>query len=346
MNRRSRALLVLVAVGAAACEGDRRGAAEAAADLCTTWLAAEVTHQETCRAASASYLERRIAGLPASCALLRRSVLEGRIGFDRASSAACAASLEVTYAGAPCDAPPPAEPERCRAAFRPLVPHGGTCTQPADCLDGWCVFPEGTCPRPGVCVPLGEEYDACDESAPWPARRDSCRAGLDCVWTGEGVSTCRAPPAPVGEGSRCGSGLSCDSGLYCRGSGGGGEPECRPELRLGDPCPDGSGCATGLVCNRYTACARYVGEGASCAEVTAICGSGLFCDDAGGCEAYPVEGEGCSLDRGCLDGFCSSVDSRCHRSGGTGAPCSETEPCDGNTHACVDGVCVPECPGW
>jgi hypothetical protein len=150
----------------------------------------------------------------------------------------------------------------------------------------------------------------------------------------------------VGEGAVCGIDVSCDAGLYCRGYGGLRDPDCQPVLGLGAPCPDGSGCAAGLVCNRFTACARYVGEGASCADVTTVCGTGLFCNGAGVCEAYPGDGETCTLERGCLDGFCSSVDARCHRSGGTGDLCSETAPCDGNTHECLDGVCTPRCPGW
>ncbi len=346
MNRPLMMAIALTALAAGGCNEGASGTAdaEAAFHLCTTWSGAINDRRAACESWSAAYQALRIGELAAGCEHVRRSVSARREHFDSANSEGCLLWLETTFAAAACSSDEPTPPAVCNEVIQPLVPLGGACGENADCIDGRCSFPAGTCigagTGTGTCVRLGAEGDPCAPLGLWPFPGSECGAGLACYWSGS--FTCGVPPIPAGEDSPCGIGTPCGAGLFCdfsdvRFS----SPTCKPIVGLGDPCPSPMACPTGLVCGTQGVCAQYVGERASCTAATTECGAGLFCNGSL-CEALPDIGASCAVSQECVRGYCSSIDSICQPRKANGQ-CANFDECA--SYICSDGFCEPPiCP--
>jgi hypothetical protein len=340
MNRAWIVVIALAALAVGCKESTSANAdAEAASSFCRARFGAVYDRRAACESWSAAYRDLRIGDLEAGCAPVGLSVAAGREHFYSRNGVDCLSWWKTTYASASCSADDPTPPATCDEVIQPAVPLGGECVDDADCIDGWCSRPAGTCG--GSCVALGAEGEPCRPLVIWPDIDGTCRSGLTCNWTGS--FSCGVPPIPAGEGSPCGIGTPCGAGLYCQFSGEPNTPICKPTavVGLGDPCSASNVCPAGLVCGTQRVCAQYAGEGASC-TTPAECGAGLFCNGSI-CEALPDIGASCAVSQLCLRGYCSSLDSVCQPPKANGQPCADFDECE--SYLCTDSFCEPPtCP--
>jgi hypothetical protein len=338
MNRRSMKCAAVAALLAAGCGGGE-SAGDAAASFCSGALAAVFQKEAVCRAWSPASLERALAGLTTGCAGYRGPVDAGRQSFDPVRAATCLQNLGRADSSCPFTMPP-----TCAGVLTPQVPAGGACTYGGDCAAGWCVFTPGTCPATGMgpCVSTDANGDTCLPMTPIFSS-PPCGDGEECGWDGSRLA-CITPPPPPGAGDPCG-GSGCGPGLYCQASADGPiglSVVCEPDVGLGAPCPIGVECSPELTCGAQHVCARFVGQGASCADPTTACGDGLFCDE-GTCAPLPGLDASCAKAGRCFEGYCSTADELCHALEAGGEECSAWNECASSV--CDGGICTATCGG-
>jgi hypothetical protein len=254
------------------------------------------------------------------CTDLQKEIGAGRIVYDAAQGAACAAAA----ASLTCSDLLPGGgftlPASCRAAITPTVVTGGTCYTSDDCVSGYCTGDWAlTCP--GTCQPFVGAGGDCS-TAP-------CTAGLTCSFSGTGY-TC---VAAGGLNGAC----PCQDGLWCDGTG-----VCRAPQTGGSCTPGSSQCAVGYDCYPPvgpSACAPLVGSGSSCAANP--CGLGYTCTGtcpACTCTSWPAVGQPCpALGSPCIGGYCNGTVCATYKA--TGAACSNSFECA--SASCNVGQCAP-----
>ncbi len=336
MNASWTACAAAAALVVAGC-GAGESSGEAAARFCRRGLESLARQSARCEAWAPAYLESWLADVPANCDIFRPSVDAGRESFDPVRAATCLEAMEEAASSCPFTMP-----AACLHVLTSQVPMGGACRYSSDCTAGVCELPPACqVTALGRCVASNGSGDTCDAMVP-AFSPTPCGADQECEWDGDRYA-CMVPPTPVGEGDPCGVGAPCGAELYCRPPPAGTVTEsgtCAPRAGLGDPCRLTFECSRDLTCGPQRVCARFVGQGASCADPTTACGEGLFCDE-GTCAPVPGLGASCVRAGRCLEGWCSTTDDLCHPLKAEGEPCGSWTECD--SYDCEDGTCAAYC---
>jgi hypothetical protein len=324
--------LALAACGGGGGVGAGGGGGQAA-DACAPLFDAVAAKLAECLHASTAWARAQLG----TCTESAASLPSGRVRYDAARGAACAAAIRA----ASCDALDSVERSRdCQRALVGTVETGEACAADDECATGSCsaARPGGTCP--GQCVAVAAAGAACDDD-------EECGQGNVCAGI-PGATVCAPRSAPGAEGQPCGNDLSCQPGLFCAGAPG-ASTRCDRRGGAGQPCDDDLPCAVGLVCagGRLGArtCISVAAAGAPCTPSTvsgvdSVCPLGTVCAAASStCVVQPAMGEGCaSGGPSCVEGWCDPATSRCEAWAAAGAPCTTPDQCR-------SGLCVPAADG-
>ncbi len=229
------------------------------------------------------------AGFPydrAQCEALIRSTYDqqlvplaraGKLGYDPAAAGTCVSRAREALAK--CAVP---EVPECEAMFAGTVPHGGACSDSAECAtapkgDAYCDESDGA----GTCVstPRGKAGDACGATCTESGNTTSCSGSgggepttgpvADC-YTNDGLvcGSERKCQAQSPAGGTCTESAECSGRAYCEGG------TCGPPHAEGGDCSyRDEECATGLYCREGT-CAAELASGSPCEEFVDVCAGG------------------------------------------------------------------------
>jgi hypothetical protein len=256
------------------------------------------------------------------CAEVQAEITAGRVVYDAAAGAACAAAIQG-FTCADRDAAGDLNmPTACAAILAGTVANQGSCQLSADCATGYCTTEETqTCP--GTCQPYVPLHGDCTHAP--------CADGLTCdidYMSETPAPTCLAA-APVEGACPCQDGLWCDLTQ--------GPPGTCKAPKTSGPCQVREECAAGYSCHDQE-CVALAGADESCA--TADCATGYTCT-AGTCRSWPTAGQACSGYGPCAGGYCDG--SACAAYKLLDAACNNAYECA--TAACRGGHCVASvCP--
>lgn len=293
----------------------------------------DLTEREDCASAVSAELRAK------DFAYMEAAIASGRVIYDPAQLAACAAGIRALACGVLTQT----FPEPCVQVLEGNVAVGAECVITAEC--------EGTafCTRgdscPSTCQPLLAAGGQCDADG-------QCGDGLACVG-----GTCAAL-SEDGEPCAGGSGMACALGLSCVGSTDTQAGRCEPntEVQAGD---EGEACEPGgLLCREGLSCV-FDGSAAfhceAAVDLNGACHLGLpgqcpddaYCDsteitEPGTCRMLPGDGEACVLGDLCLGGHVCVVEdtvATCRAIADNGEACSVAAAC--RSGHCPGGSCEP-----
>ncbi len=266
----------------------------------------------------------------AVAASVQSAVDAGRLAYDPSAQATCLASIAATTCLQMLHYVDPGE---CLvSAFSGRVAQGGHCSESVECADGYCGYPEGTCP--GTCAPRAQLNGACTDN-------DQCAAGLVCS-----NFQCSAVTV-VADGATCdGAALICAATSDCKW---GFPSKCVPLGSAGSPCFAASDCIASLTCNEATTtCTQYAARNEPCGSTAGCNRYTDYCTQGGICGALPALGESCAYSGRCTwDYWCdtSLAVPTCVAYPTVGQPCTGTSYCQGQAY-CDRSLAVATCVAY
>jgi hypothetical protein len=250
-------------------------------------------------------------------------------------------SAEVDWAALPLEFPTtmaPAVKAACDLVLKGNLPAAARCKSSKECAQppqgiAYCdlgIFASGTCAVFTVASPRAKAGGACAGECSAMASSGLCST---CRPAGSG-GVCYGPPGDADNPviSLCYG----DDSLYCGFISPSAGSVCVPAGAIGQPCGNGR-CVAGAICSPTEICVPLSVIGEACFG-TGTCVSGAFCDDGlcaaqrdvGPCGTVVAGGQVAVDPNACTNNsFCDVLTANCTPKKDDGAPCSQSDSCQG-----------------